>query len=62
MGRRKFKLRHIKNAEKRGVVAISRAKVFVEGLTLSLPSPEIISLQPVKACMTMVMTKLQIIQ
>ena len=51
MGRRKFKLRHIKNAEKRGnlVVAIPRAKVFVEGSTLSLPVPEIISLQPVKA-------------
>ena len=47
MGKRKFKLRRIKNAEKNGslVVAIPRAKVNVpvaEGLTLSLPAPEII--------------------
>ena len=58
MGGRKLKLRHIKNAEKRGggggggVVAIPRAQVFVpvtEGLTLSLPVPEVISVQPSKA-------------
>ena len=66
MGGRKLKLRHIKNAEKRGglVVAIPRAHVYVpvtEGLTLSLPVPEVISVQPSKA-LTMVMIKLQIIQ
>ena len=54
MGGRKLKLRHIKNAEKRGslVVAIPRAQVYVpvtEGLTLSLPVPEVISVQPSKA-------------
>ena len=50
MGGRTLKLRHIKNAEKRGggglVVAIPRAQVYVpvtEGLTLSLPVPEVIS-------------------
>ena len=56
MGGRKLKL---KNAEKRGgggggglVVAIPRAQVYVpvtEGLTLSLPVPEVISVQPSKA-------------
>ena len=54
MGWRKLNLRHIKNAEKRGslVVSIPRAQVYVpvaEGLTLFLPVPGIISLQPVKA-------------
>ena len=54
MGGRKLKLRHIKNAKKRGslVVAIPRAQVYVpvtEDLTLSLPVPEAISVQPSKA-------------
>ena len=54
MGGRKLKLRHIKNAEKRGslVVAIPRAQAYVpvtEGLTLSLPVPEVISVQLSKA-------------
>ena len=45
-------------------MAIPRAQVYVpvtEGLTLSLPVPEVISVQPSKA-LTMVMIKLQIIQ
>ena len=48
-----MKLRHIKNAEKWGslVVAIPRAQVYVpvtEDLTLSLPVPEVLSVQPSK--------------
>ena len=53
MGGSKLRFRHIKNARKRGtlVVAIPRAQVHVpatEGLTLSVPVPEIISVQPSK--------------
>ena len=53
MGGRKLKLRPIKNAKKRGslVVAIPRAQVYVpvtEGLILSLPVPEVISVKPSK--------------
>ena len=67
MGKRKLKLRRIKNAEKNGslVVAIPRAKVYVpvaEGLTLSLPAPEIVSPQPVHAPDHSNDMKLQIIQ
>ena len=60
MGGRKLKLRHIKNAEKRGGGGgggvwswqFLAAQVYVpvtEGLTLSLPVPEVISIQPSKA-------------
>ena len=60
MGGRKLKLRHIKNAEKRGslVVSIPRAQVYVpvaEGLTLFL-------LYSLLKLLTMVMIKLLIIQ
>ena len=53
MGGSKLRFRHIKNARKREslVVAIPRAQVYVpvtEGLTLPVPVPEVISVQPSK--------------